>query len=50
MPLELGPHDVVGVVDVDLEKIDPPRKALRLNVSIPGRAIDMITVERQEPA
>ena len=42
MPLELGPHEVVGVVKVDLEKIDPPRKAVRLNVSIPGHAIDMI--------
>ena len=42
VPLELGPHEVVGVVKVDLEKIDPPRKAVRLNVSIPGHAIDMI--------
>lgn len=42
VPLELGPHEVVGVVNVDLEKIDPPRKAVRLNVSIPGHAIDMI--------
>ena len=42
VPLELGPREVVGVINVDLEKIDPPRKALRLNVSIPGYAIDMI--------
>ena len=42
VPLELGPREVMGAIDVDLEKIDPPRAAVRLNVSIPGYAIDLI--------
>ena len=33
---------MVGVVNVDLDQIDPPRKAVPLNVSFPGHAIDMI--------
>lgn len=39
-PLESG--EVLGVVDVDLDKIEPARKAQRLNVSIPGYAVAMI--------
>ncbi|MXY16062.1 MAG: hypothetical protein F4057_02010 [Acidobacteria bacterium] len=39
-PLE--PGEIVGVVDLDLDKMEPTRKAQRLNVSIPGYAIAMI--------
>ena len=39
-PLEAG--QIVGVVDVDLDKMEPTRKAQRLNVSIPGYAVAMI--------
>ena len=39
-PLE--PGQIVGVVDVDLDKLEPTRKAQRLNVLIPGYAVAMI--------
>lgn len=42
IPRELEPGEVVGIVDIDLQKVEPSRRAVRLNVSIPGYAIDMI--------
>ncbi len=42
IPRELEAGEVVGIVDIDLQKVEPSRRAVRLNVSIPGYAIDMI--------
>ena len=42
LPGDLEAGDTLALVDVDLAKVEPTRKAIRLNVTIPGYAVALI--------